>query len=78
MLLEVFKKHNTKYRELIGKDVVKATVLRYERTVRYLEEFLKKEYQLNDIPLYNINHEFISNFEFFIKIRKKLRTECNC
>lgn len=72
MLLEVFKEHNTKYRELIGKDVVKATVLRYERTVRYLEEFLKKEYQLNDIPLYNINHEFISNFEFFIK------TEKNC
>lgn len=72
MLLEVFKEHNIKYRELIGKDVVKATVLRYERTVRYLEEFLKKEYQLNDIPLYNINHEFISNFEFFIK------TEKNC
>ena len=72
MLLEVFKEHNAKYRELIGKDVVKATVLRYERTVRYLEEFLKKEYQLNDIPLYNINHEFISNFEFFIK------TEKNC
>ena len=56
MLLEVFKEHNAKYRELIGKDVVKATVLRYERTVRYLEEFLKKEYQLNDMPLCNINH----------------------
>ena len=70
MLLEVFKEHNTKYRELIGKDVVKATVLRYERTVRYLEEFLRKEYQLNDMPLCNIDHEFISNFEFFIKTEK--------
>ena len=70
MLLEVFKEHNAKYRELIGKDVVKATVLRYERTVRYLEEFLKKEYRLNDIPLCNINREFISNFEFFIKTEK--------
>lgn len=72
MLLEVFNEHNAKYRELIGKDVVKATVLRYERTARYLEEFIKKEFQTNDIPLRNINYEFVCNFEFFIK------TEKNC
>lgn len=42
MLLEVFKEHNTKYRELIGKDVVKATVLRYERTVRYPSHRVEK------------------------------------
>ena len=72
MLLDVFKEHNAKYRELIGKEVVKATVLRYERASRYLEEFMKKEYRVNDMPLRNINHEFVSNFEFFIK------TEKNC
>lgn len=72
MLLEVFSEHNAKYRELIGKEVVKATVLRYERASRYLEEFMKEEYKMNDIPLRNINHEFVSNFEFFIK------TEKNC
>ena len=72
MLLEVFEEHNAKYRELIGKEVVKATILRYERASRYLEEFMKEEYKMNDIPLRNINHEFVSNFEFFIK------TEKNC
>lgn len=72
MLLDVFKEHNAKYREFIGKEVVKATVLRYERASRYLKEFMKKEYRVNDMPLRNINHEFVSNFEFFIK------TEKNC
>lgn len=32
MLLEVFREHNRKYRELMGKDYVAGTVLRYERT----------------------------------------------
>ncbi len=70
MLLEVFKKHNKKYRELLDKDVVLGTVLRYERTVRYLEEFMKAKHHLSDIPLKNINLEFVKEFEHFIKTEK--------
>lgn len=70
MLLEVFRKHNKKYRELLDKDVVLGTVLRYERTVRYLEEFMKEKYRFSDIPLKNINQEFVKEFEHFIKTEK--------
>jgi hypothetical protein len=70
MLLSVFREHNKKYRELVGKDYVLATVLRYERTVTYLSEFLKLNYQLTDIPLKNIDNAFIVNFEHFVKTRK--------
>lgn len=70
MLLEVFREHNKKYRELLDKDVVLGTVLRYERTVRYLEEFMKEKYHISDIPLKNINQEFVKEFEHFIKTEK--------
>lgn len=70
MLLEVFREHNKKYRELLDKDVVLGTVLRYERTVRYLEEFMKEKYRFSDIPLKDINHEFVKEFEHFIKTKK--------
>ena len=70
MLLEVFREHNKKYRELIDRDYVKGTVLRYERTVRYLEEMLQSQYNLKDIPLKELNHEFILNFEHFVKVQK--------
>lgn len=70
MLLEVFREHNKKYRELLDKDVVLGTVLRYERTVRYLEEFMKEKYRFSDIPLKDINHEFVKEFEHFIKTEK--------
>ena len=70
MLLEVFREHNKKYRELLDKDVVLGTVLRYERTVRYLEEFMKEKYRFSDISLKNINQEFVKEFEHFIKTEK--------
>ncbi len=70
MLLEVFREHNKKYRELIDRDYVEGTVLRYERTVRYLEEMLQSQYSLKDIPLKELNHEFILNFEHFVKVQK--------
>lgn len=70
MLLEFFREHNRKYRELMGRDYVAGTVLRYERTARYLEELLQKEYRTNDIPLKEINHEFIVRFEHYVKTEK--------
>ena len=70
MLLEVFQEHNRKYRELMGKVYVAGTVLRYERTARYLGELLQKEYRMNDIPLKEINHEFIARFEHYVKTEK--------
>ena len=51
MLIETFNEHNRQYRELMGKDYVKGTVLRYERTARYLEEFIREQFNTGDIPL---------------------------
>ena len=67
-LLQVFREHNEQSRKLIGKDFVSKTVQRYETTTRYLEEFIKKEYQLPDIALNNLEANFISKFDAFLKI----------
>ena len=70
MLLEVFNDHNKKCRALLDKDYVLGTVLRYERTVRYLSEYMKQQYHITDIPLKNITDEFIRGFEHYIKTNK--------
>lgn len=72
-LLQVFREHNEQSRKLIGKDFVSKTVQRYETTTRYLEEFIKKEYQLSDIALNNLEANFISKFDAFLKIEKVVR-----
>lgn len=72
MLLDVFNEHNQKCRELLDKDYVLGTVLRYERTARYLSEYLKRDYRLTDIPIRDLDHSFVVNFGHFVK------TEKNC
>ena len=69
-LLQVFREHNEQSRKLIDKDFVSKTVQRYETTTRYLEELIKKEYQLSDIALNNLEANFISKFDAFLKIEK--------
>jgi site-specific recombinase len=70
MLLEVFKEHNQKCHALIGKDYVLGTVLRYERTARYLSEYIKENYHLSDVPIKEVDYSFIQNFEYFVKTTK--------
>ena len=72
MLREVFREENEKYRQLleIG-DVVLGTVLRYERTERYLGEFMQKNYNTEDLPIRTIDNKFVRDFHLFLKVEKK-------
>ena len=49
-----------------------ATIQKYDRCYRRTIEFLKSKYNLSDIPLVEINHKFIVDFECY------LRTVCGC
>lgn len=70
MLLEVFEDHNDKCRALIGKEYVEGTVRKFDTTLLYLKQFLKQRYRKDDIPLPDINQEFVRDFEFFLKTEK--------
>lgn len=70
MLLEVFEDHNDKCRALIGKEYVEGTVRKFDTTLLYLKQFLKQRYRKDDIPLSEINQEFVRDFEFFLKTEK--------
>lgn len=72
MLLEIFRDHNDKCQKLIGKDMSVSTVKRYETSYRHTEEFIKLNYQKEDIPIEDVNYQFVKDYEFFLK------TERNC
>ena len=71
-LIEVFEEHNKEIKQLQGKGYAQKTIIRFEGTVRYLKEFLKKEYKKSDINLKDIDLPFIQKFDTFLK------TEKNC
>lgn len=72
-LTEVYTEHNTKCRQLIGKDYTRSTVQKFETSLKHMKEFLKTVYKRNDIFLHELNNEFIRDFDFFLKTNKKLQ-----
>ncbi len=74
MLIPIFEDHNNKVKELIGKEYSGATWLRYCTTVKHAADFLKWKYSSNDIEIKQINHSFITDFEFYLRTQ---RSCCN-
>lgn len=71
-LLELFKEHNEEAKKLVGISKTPATMAKYDRTYRRVEEFMKSKYNLSDIALKEIGHKFITDFETY------LRSESGC
>ena len=72
MLLEIFQEHNDKVNKLIGKDFAAGTAERYKTAKKHVQEYIQKEFKVSDIPVKEVDHKFISGFEYYLK------TERNC
>ncbi len=72
MLIPIFQKHNDEMAALIGKDYSASTHERFVTTIKHTINFLQWKYQVSDIDIRDVNHEFITSFEFYLK------SECNC
>ena len=72
MVLMLFQEHNDKVENLVGKDFAPLTAVRYKTAKMRLEEYIQKEYNLDDIPIKEVDHKFITGYEYFLK------TERNC
>lgn len=71
-IVEVFDYHNKQMKILIDKDFSFGTYERYCTALNHTKEFLEYKFNLSDYPVNKVNHEFIADFEFFLK------TERNC
>ncbi len=74
MLIPIFEDHNNRVKELIGKEYSGATWLRYCTTVKHTIDYLKWKYSSSDIEIKQINHSFITEFEFYLRTQ---RSCCN-
>jgi len=68
-LLELFDCHNKERKELIGKNVTKSTYERYCTARRLVAGFIMYKYNLNDIPVKEVNKQFIGDFEGYMLVQ---------
>ncbi|MGY3053098.1 site-specific recombinase XerD [Pedobacter sp. UYEF25] len=66
-ILGVFRTHNLEIRSLIGKGFAKGTVQRYETSYSHTAAFIKWKYQTDDVTLKNIDHEFVTAYDYYLR-----------
>lgn len=71
MLLEIFEKHNDQVNSLIGREFAAGTAERYRTCLKHVTEFIKNEYKKNDIRVQDVDHKFITGFEYYLKTTRK-------
>jgi len=70
-ILKVFQMHNDNARKLIGIDFAPDTIQRYETSYMHTKDFLRWQYQREDMALDDLNHQFVRNYELYLKTERK-------
>lgn len=71
MLLEIFEHHNKQMKELIGQEFSPLTFERYTTSKKHTHEFIKWKYNVDDMNINDLNYEFITDYEFWLKSVRK-------
>ncbi|KKK69121.1 hypothetical protein LCGC14_2937210, partial [marine sediment metagenome] len=66
-LIQAFNEHITDMTKLLGKGYELVTINSYNITKRRIKQFLQAKYKRNDINLYELNLNFINEFEVFLR-----------
>jgi len=71
MLLQIFQEHNDQVNSLIGKDFSAGTAERYRTAKNHVQAYIQLNYKCEDIPVKEVDHKFITGFEYYLKTERK-------
>jgi len=71
MVLAVFQQHNDPMKSLIGKEFAAGTLQRYEVSYRHTKSFIEYRYKKADLAITQLNFEFLTEYEFWLKSVRK-------
>jgi len=73
-LLEVYLRHNEEMAKLVGSKYSPAILQKYKCVYKKIQTFLKSKYNLSDIKLKDIKHNFLTDFETYLRIEGNCQT----
>ncbi|WP_395064991.1 site-specific integrase [Flavobacterium sp.] len=71
MLVPIFQEHNDKVETLVGQEFAPGTLERYKTSLKHTIEFIQWKYSVSDIDIKDIDHAFITEYEFFLRSVRK-------
>ena len=72
-LLVLFEEMMQNFKERIGIDRSASTYHSYRKTRKHLERFIRVKYKVRDIPLIRLDLPFIEQFDFYLRIERRLK-----
>ena len=70
MLVPIFKEHNRRGAALVGKEYAPGTLERYTTSLKHTVDFMKWYYKTPDIDIREIDNEFVTSYEFYLRSEK--------
>lgn len=71
-LMEAIKWHNSQFQKTVDAEMAtKATLKRYETVKKHVLSFLKFQFKKDDIPLEELEEDFITNLELYLRSERK-------
>jgi site-specific recombinase XerD len=67
MLVEIYRYHNDQLATLVGKDFAIGTLKKFKTALTSLEAFLQWKFSKADISIRELNYQFITDYEFYLK-----------
>ncbi|MCG2781913.1 MAG: site-specific integrase [Weeksellaceae bacterium] len=72
-LLEVYSLHNERMKKLMGIDYSESTYKKFEESKNHVKSFIKDSTQKSNILLEKLNIKFLHDFDYYLKLEKKLK-----
>lgn len=72
--LTLFAKHNQEFSRKVGYNRAQATYSKYCLLYKHIENYIKQEYNRNDIFLKELNLAFINGFEHYLRTERECST----
>jgi hypothetical protein len=69
-LVEVHSEHNERCRKLLNIEYAASTIYKFDASLNFLKAFMKSELNRDDIPLNQINEDFIRQYELYLKTER--------
>ena len=66
-LIPIFQHHNQQMKALVPKEYAPGTLERYETSLKHTQDFIKHQYNRDDVALEDINHAFIMDYDFYLR-----------
>ncbi|HTK19676.1 MAG TPA: site-specific integrase [Mucilaginibacter sp.] len=72
-ILAVYQYHNDQFATLVGKEFANGTLKKYKTVYKSIEAFIKHHYKMNDLPIDQLNYQFITEYEYYLKTIKNIQ-----